>query len=104
MLPPWSDIAVPEGNLFPISLLDCPDEISAFSGIAPYLKDWRHRFDFVLLINADAEDRFGGVVPQGVKLAAETPFAKLYAIDKVFVPAANVPRPKSCAELAAANG
>jgi hypothetical protein len=104
VLPPWSDIAVPEGNLFPIGLLDCPDEISAFSGIAPYLKDWRHRFDFVLLVNADAEDRFGGVVPQGVKLAAETPFAKLYAIDKAFVPAANAPHPKSCAELAAANG
>ena len=104
VLPPWSDIAVPEGNLFSISLLDCPNEISAFSGIAPYLKDWRHRFDFVLLVNADVEDRFGGVVPQGVKLAAETSFAKLYAIDKAFVPAADMSPPKSCAELAAAAG
>ncbi|SCB14003.1 hypothetical protein GA0061100_10211 [Rhizobium hainanense] len=104
VLPPWSDIAVPEGNLFPIGLLDCPDEISAFSGIAPYLKDWRHRFDFVLLVNADVEDRFGGVVPQGVKLAAETPFAKLYAVDKAFVPAANAPHSRSCADIAAANG
>lgn len=104
VLPPWSDVAVPEGNLFSISLLDCPDEISAFSGIAPYLKDWRHRFDFVLLVNADVEDRFGGVVPQGVKLAAETSFAKLYAIDKAFVPAADMSPPKSCAELAAAAG
>ncbi|RKD74209.1 hypothetical protein BJ928_101559 [Rhizobium sp. WW_1] len=104
VLPPWSDIAVPEGNLFSISLLDCPDEIRAFSDIAPYLKDWRRRFDFVLLVNADVEDRFGGVVPQGVKLAAETPFAKLYAIDKAFVPAADMPRSKSCEALAAANG
>ncbi|SCB20487.1 hypothetical protein [Rhizobium multihospitium] len=104
VLPPWSDVAVPEGNLFSISLLDCPNEISAFSGIAPYLKDWRHRFDFVLLVNADVEDRFGGVVPQGVKLAAETSFAKLYAIDKAFVPAAGMSPPKSCAELAAAAG
>ena len=104
VLPPWSDIAVPEGNLFSVSLLDCPDEISAFSGIAPYLKDWRHRFDFVLLVNADVKDRFGGAIPQGVKLAAETNFAKLYAVDKTFVSAADAPKPKSCAALAAANG
>ncbi|MFK0163526.1 hypothetical protein [Rhizobium sp. NPDC090279] len=104
VLPPWSDIAVPEGNLFSISVLDCPDEIKAVSGIAPYLNDWRRRFDFVLLVNADVEDRFGGVVPQGVRLVAETPFAKLYAVDKAFVPAADAPPSKSCAELAAANG
>jgi len=103
VLPPWSSIAVPEGNLFSISLLDCPDEIRAVGGIAPYLKDWRRRFDFVLLVDADAEDRYGGAVPQGVKLAAEAPFAKLYAIDKVFLPAADTLKPKSCAELAAAN-
>ncbi|NLS19660.1 hypothetical protein HGP16_24285 [Rhizobium sp. P40RR-XXII] len=103
ILPPWSGIAVPEGNLFSISLLDCPDEIRAVSGIASYLSDWRRHFDFILLVNADAEDRFGGDVPQGVRLAAETPFAKLYAVDKGFMPAADAPRPKSCAELAAAN-
>lgn len=104
VLPPWSDIAVPEGNLFSISLLDCPEEIRAVSGFAPYLADWRRRFDFVLLVNAGAEDRFGGTVPQGVRLAAETPFARLYAIDKAFVPVAAAPQPKSCAEIAAAGG
>lgn len=37
VLPPKSDIAVPEGNLFSISLLDRPEEIRAVSGFAPYL-------------------------------------------------------------------
>lgn len=104
VLPPWSGIAVPEGNLFSISLLDCPDEVRAVSAIAPYLGDWRQHFDFILLVNADVRDRFGGAVPQGVKLAAETPFAKLYAIDRAFTPVADAPPRKSCAELAAAHG
>jgi hypothetical protein len=95
---------VSEGNLFSISLLDCPDEIRAVGAIAPYLNDWRRHFDFVLVVNADVADRFGGTVPQGVRLAAETPFARLYAIDKTFVPAADVPRTKSCAAIAAADG
>ncbi|KAA1178126.1 hypothetical protein FP026_23300 [Rhizobium tropici] len=104
VLPPWSGIAVPEGNLFSMGLLDCPDEIRAVSGIAPYLNDWRRHFDFILLVNADVEDRFGGAVPQGVSLVTETPFAKLYVIDKAFMPAADAPPPKSCADIAAANG
>lgn len=103
VLPPWSDIAVPEGNLLSVGLLDCPDEIGTVSSFAPYLVNWRQRFDFILLVNADVEDRFDGTIPSGVRLAAETPFAKLYAIDKAFVPPAGAVPPKSCAEFAAAN-
>lgn len=104
VLPPWSDIAVPEGNLLSIGLLDCPDAIRTVGSFALYLVNWRQRFDFILLVNADAEDRSGGAVPSGVRLAAETPFAKLYAIDKAFVPPQDASPPKSCAEFAAANG
>ncbi|WP_205925767.1 hypothetical protein [Rhizobium sp. P38BS-XIX] len=103
VLPPWSDIAVPEGNLFSISVLDCPHEIEGISGFTPYLLHWRQRFDFILLVNADVEDRFGGTIPGGVTSVAETPFAKLYAIDKTFAPSADAPPPKSCAAFAAEN-
>jgi hypothetical protein len=97
VLPPWKDIAVPEGNLFSIGLLNCPAELKVFSAIAPYLANWRQRFDFVLVVNADMPDQYGGeTIPSGLRLAADTPFAKLYAIDKAFVPQANVPAATSC--------
>ncbi|MFT4182131.1 MAG: hypothetical protein QM636_09470 [Rhizobium sp.] len=97
VLPPWRDIAVPEGNLFSIGLLNCPAELRAFSALAPYLADWRKHFDFVLVVNADRPDRYGGdSIPPGLRLAADTPFAKLYAIDKAFAPPADAPSGKSC--------
>lgn len=95
--PPWRDIAVQEGNLFSVGLLNCPAELQVFSTVVPYLSDWRHRFDFVLVVNADMPDRYGGdTVPAGLRLAADTPFAKLYAIDKTTPPAADEPSPKDC--------
>lgn len=97
VLPPWKDIAVPEGNLFSVGLLNCPAELQVFSSIAPYLANWRRRFDFVLVVNADKHDQYGGdIVPAGLRLAADTRFAKLYAIDKTFAPAADAPSPKHC--------
>lgn len=97
VLPPWKDIAVQEGNLFSVRLLDCPAELQAFSSFAPYLTNWRRRFDFVLVVNADMPDQYGGdAAPAGLRLAADTPFAKLYAIDKNFTPAADAPLPENC--------
>ena len=97
VLPAWRDIAVPEGNLFSVGLLNCPAELQAFSSVAPYLGNWRRRFDFVLVVNADMPDQYGGdTVPAGLRLVADTRFAKLYAIDKAFTPAADAPLPKDC--------
>ncbi|MBB3608614.1 hypothetical protein [Rhizobium sp. BK602] len=102
VLPPWREIAVPEGNLLSVGLLDCPAELRAFSTLAPYLADWRQRFDFVLVVNADLPDQYSGdVAPAGLRLAVDTPFAKLYAIDKAFAPPADAPAPKDCAHLRA---
>ncbi|WFU06550.1 hypothetical protein QA648_22540 (plasmid) [Rhizobium sp. CB3171] len=86
VLPPWTNIAVPEGNLLSVSVLDCPDLVESFSAFTPYLIDWRRRFDFVLVVNADLPDRYSGDrVPAGLKVVSDTPFAKLYAIDKRFI-------------------
>jgi hypothetical protein len=104
VLAPWKDIAVPEGNLFSIGLLNCPDELKAFSAIAPYLADWR-RFDFVLVVNADLPDQYSGdAVPAGLRLAADAPFAKLYAIDKAFVAGADVGPAKTCPNIWTSEG
>lgn len=105
VLPPWTDIAVPEGNLFSIGLLNCPAELKVFSTVAPYLANWRQRFDFVLVVNADMPDQYGGgTVPPGLRLAADTSFAKLYAIDKAFVPGADAGLAKACSDLWASEG
>ncbi|WP_459458338.1 hypothetical protein [Rhizobium sp. No.120] len=96
VLPPWRDIAVPEGNLISPGLLSCPSELKVFIEVAPYLVDWRRRFDFLLVINADIPDQYGDKLPPGLRLIADTRFAKLYAIDKAFMPAADGPSSQSC--------
>jgi hypothetical protein len=83
VLPPWSEIAVPEGNLVSIGVLSCPAMMDEYKGFTPYLSDWRRRFDFVLVANADIPDRYvGTLMPAGLTLVEDAGFAKLYAIDK----------------------
>ncbi|EJZ18124.1 hypothetical protein NE852_14325 [Rhizobium sp. Pop5] len=85
VLPPWSEIAVPEGNLPPIGVLSCPSVMREYRDYAPYLSDWRRRFDFVLVANADIPDFYvGNVMPEGLTLIEDAGFAKLYAIDKTM--------------------
>lgn len=83
VLPPWSEIAVPEGNLLPTGVLSCPTMMREYRDYAPYLSDWRNRFDFVLVANADIPDRtVGNFMPSGLTLVEDAGFAKLYAIGK----------------------
>ncbi len=95
VLPPWSEISVPEGNLLSLSVLICPAVMARDMAYTPYLRDWRNRFDFVLVVNTDTPDRYiGDVVPAGLKLVNDGGFAKLYAIDKN--PPAGEPVPAGC--------
>jgi hypothetical protein len=88
VLAPWSDIAVPEGNLFSTAIMSCHALMERDVMFTPYLSNWRRRFDFVLVVNADIADRYvGDFLPRGLTLAGDTPFAKLYAIDKTVVAA-----------------
>lgn len=64
VLAPWSDIAVPEGNLFSTAVLSCRTLMEGAVGFTPYLSNWRQRFDFVLVVNADIADQYvGDIVP-----------------------------------------
>ncbi|OWV85416.1 hypothetical protein ATY78_25745 [Rhizobium sp. R635] len=97
VLPPWSEVAVPEGNLLPTAVLACPLMMQEYQGYAPYLSDWRRRFDFVLVVNADIPDRaLGAFMPAGLTLIEDAGFAKLYAIDKA-APAEPASIPAGCA-------
>lgn len=78
---PWRDIAFPEGGeLASVAALraNTPAPINA-----PYVQHWRTRFDYVLVLNADYPDKFGGeVLPPELKLVKHTGFAALYKIEK----------------------
>ncbi len=79
----FRDISVPEGNLLPIGALFCEDLRSSYLPFAPYLKDWRRRFDYVLVLNADHPDLTDGSNLQyGLNKIADSGFAALYALDK----------------------
>ncbi|NKK65429.1 hypothetical protein GFL88_18200 [Rhizobium leguminosarum bv. viciae] len=97
VLPPWSEIAVPEGNLLSIGVLSCPAMMQEYRNFTPYLSDWRRRFDFILVANADIPDRYvGTLMPAGLMLVEDAGFAKLYAIDKTM-PAEPLSIPTGCA-------
>ncbi|MGG7578449.1 hypothetical protein [Rhizobium sp. Nf11,1] len=97
VLAPWSEIAVPEGNLVSIGVLSCPAMMRQYEGFTPYLSDWRRRFDFILVANADIPDRYvGSSMPAGLTLVEDAGFAKLYAVDKIM-PAEPLSIPAGCA-------
>jgi len=79
VLPPWDQIAVSEGILPGVHLIDDPTAAARF----PYLKYWRDRFEFLLVVNADMSDRQGPLpsLPE-LLLIADEGFAKLYQINR----------------------
>ena len=89
VLPPWSGIAVAEGNLLSTGLLLCPTWLRQDTANTPYLDRWRERFDMVLVVNADVPDQYvGDAMPSGLTLVSQRPFARLYRIDKSATSAA----------------
>jgi hypothetical protein len=81
VLPPWADLAVPEGGIPSVDDLDDP-RMAAQSEYA-YLVDWRRRFDYLLLVNADLPNR-GLAIEQvpGLSLVSDQGFARLYRTDR----------------------
>jgi hypothetical protein len=81
VLPPVDEISVPDGMLYSARLLTAaPADIPSD---ATYLKAWRTRFDFVLVLNADMPDEGGPIpaVPE-LTLVADEGFAQLYKISR----------------------
>lgn len=81
VLPPWTDLAVPEGGIPRVDDLDDP-RMAGQSEYA-YLNDWRRRFDYLLLVNADLPNR-GLAIEQvpGISLVSDQGFARLYRIER----------------------
>ncbi len=74
---PWTEIAVPEGIPIPTDVLN-----EAAPHYAPYMADWKNRFDYVLVLNADmtSPDHPMPAI-DAVHLVADEGFARLYRID-----------------------
>ncbi|MGR6431861.1 hypothetical protein ACU5AY_13170 [Rhizobium sp. PAMB 3174] len=79
----WRDIDVPEDNLIPIFWLACKSAADYDGTYWQYLANWRQRFDYVLVLNADLPDeRAGFDVPDGLDLVHHTTFADLFRVAK----------------------
>jgi hypothetical protein len=80
---PWNEISVPNGGRSPtFSVLRRPTR--GWLQIAPYIRHWRERFDYALMLNADVlEDINKEAVPEGMTLVANEGFARLYRIDRI---------------------
>ena len=58
-----------------------PAAYAAAVGGATYLRAWRERFDYALVVNADLPDDLGPFVPPPeLELVADEGFAQLYRI------------------------
>lgn len=78
---PWDSISVPEGGPAPLHFLSGHEDSPILRYYLGYLAEWRERFDYVLLLNADQPDAHGGVtaLPE-LRLLADEGFARLYQI------------------------
>jgi hypothetical protein len=77
--PPWKQLAFVEGGeLASVAALSDPGLIALN---APYVSAWRTQFDYVLVLNADYLDIYGGErLPPELVLVKDAGFAKLYRI------------------------
>jgi hypothetical protein len=84
VLPPWSDTIEPDGGLLEsVDLLDRTDAENDDVPWAGYIRCWRSRFDFALVLNADMPDDAGPFLPPpGVTLVRDEGFAQLYRIQR----------------------
>jgi hypothetical protein len=84
VLPPWSDIIEPDGGLLvSVHMLDRTDAQNDRVLWASYIRCWRSRFDFALVLNADLPDDAGPFKPPAnMTLVRDEGFAQLYRIQR----------------------
>lgn len=83
VLPPWSEMSVPEGFAAPVSYLRdrVPSPPSAYrSYVYGYMAHWRERFSYVLVLNAQATGSEDETSVPGLSLLADRGFARIYKI------------------------
>lgn len=79
VLPPWDEIAGSEAIPGAIRFLDTPPETAFDRYRAGYMRCWRRRFDWLLVMNADTDDA-GEALPGDLELVTDEGFARLYRI------------------------
>ena len=86
--PPWDAMAEPQINIVSIHrLVGTPPE-ALVAMHARYVVDWRDRYDYALLVNADIPDREGPMaLPPGLELVGNEGFARLYKVSPGPAPA-----------------
>ena len=79
--PAYADIATPGGGVL-ASVHTLHDE-KPLNKDVQYVRKWRTRFDYVLVLNADVPDRQGLFIPPpGLKLVSDQGFAQLFQVEK----------------------
>jgi len=88
--PAFRDIAYAEGGYLPsVNALSNPKVMARYP---PYVRAWRTRFDYVLVMNADFPDRNGEVrLPPELTPVRDTGFAQLYRVTRPATVAALPP-------------
>ena len=78
--PAFAGVTAPEGELpdYHELGLDAPTEAAVAE--APYLADWQHKFDYVLLVAAGAAGDLAGLRPDRLDLLQRTEFAALFRV------------------------
>lgn len=80
VLPPWSEMAVIEGPPMPVSLLRSDPARLGFA--VHYAREWRRRFDFVLVLQADGTDPLDETALPELHLVSDEGFARLYRVEQ----------------------
>lgn len=77
--PPWAELEMPQGSGAPANRLDDAD----MAAVLPFLRDWRARFDYLLVIDDVRRPSDAPVLPApGLTLLSDEGFARVYRIDR----------------------
>lgn len=82
VLPPWDEIVEPDGGLLAsVHALTDPAVMAYSARFNRFLPDWRKRFDYVLVLNADMKDDLGQFdPPESLELLRDDGFSRLYRV------------------------
>jgi hypothetical protein len=79
VLPPWDELALANGLGVAVTQLDDPSAGDA----RPYMRNWRSRFDYLLVLDGDHPGAgLRGPPTQGLLPVASEGFARLYRIER----------------------